>query len=55
MTNGNELRAASREPRVRRRGRADLLLVERGLCASRQEASRLILAGKVRTATGRVE
>ncbi|MBI3121745.1 MAG: TlyA family RNA methyltransferase [candidate division NC10 bacterium] len=55
MTNVNELRAASREPRVRRRGRADLLLVERGLCASRQEASRLILAGRVRTATGRVE
>ena len=50
-----ELRAESREPRARRRGRADLLLVERGLCGSRQEASRLIMAGKVRTATGRVE
>jgi 23S rRNA (cytidine1920-2'-O)/16S rRNA (cytidine1409-2'-O)-methyltransferase len=34
------------------RRRLDLLLVERGLCASRQEASRLILAGKVRTAGG---
>ena len=37
------------------RRRLDLLLVERGLCASRQEASRLILAGKVRTAGGRIE
>ena len=34
------------------RRRLDLLLVERGLCASRQEASRLILAGKVRTPAG---
>jgi 23S rRNA (cytidine1920-2'-O)/16S rRNA (cytidine1409-2'-O)-methyltransferase len=41
--------------RPKGRGRADLLLVERGLCASRQEASRLILAGKVRTTGGRVE
>ncbi|MFI5338937.1 MAG: TlyA family RNA methyltransferase, partial [Candidatus Methylomirabilales bacterium] len=49
------LRAASREPRAKSRGRADLLLVERGLCASRQEASRMILAGKVRTAGGRIE
>lgn len=39
----------------RTRRRLDLLLVERGLCASRQEASRLILAGKVRTGTARVE
>jgi 23S rRNA (cytidine1920-2'-O)/16S rRNA (cytidine1409-2'-O)-methyltransferase len=39
----------------RSRRRLDLLLVERGLCASRQEASRLILAGKVRLAGGRIE
>jgi 23S rRNA (cytidine1920-2'-O)/16S rRNA (cytidine1409-2'-O)-methyltransferase len=45
----------SHEPRTKSRARADLLLVERGLCASRQEASRLILAGKVRTAGGRIE
>lgn len=38
-----------------RRQRMDVLLVERGLCASRQEASRLILAGKVRTAGGRIQ
>src|SRR3990172_1506460 len=50
-----ELRAESREPRARRRGRADPLLVERGLCGSRQEGSRLIMAGKGPTATGRVE
>ena len=37
------------------RKRADLLLVERGLAGSRQEALRLILAGKVRTAARRVE
>ena len=37
------------------RCRLDLLLVERGLCGSRQEASRLILAGKVRSAGGRLE
>jgi 23S rRNA (cytidine1920-2'-O)/16S rRNA (cytidine1409-2'-O)-methyltransferase len=37
------------------RRRIDLLLVERGLCASRQEATRLILAGKVRTAADRIE
>jgi 23S rRNA (cytidine1920-2'-O)/16S rRNA (cytidine1409-2'-O)-methyltransferase len=42
-------------PAAKGRGRADLLLVERGLCASRQEATRLILAGKVRTAAGRIE
>lgn len=70
MTMG-ELRAGSREPSLRRaprpepgrgqarraksRRRADLLLVERGLSASREEASRLILAGKVRTAAGRIE
>ncbi len=36
------------------RRRIDLLLVERGLCASRQDASRLILAGKVRTAGGQI-
>jgi 23S rRNA (cytidine1920-2'-O)/16S rRNA (cytidine1409-2'-O)-methyltransferase len=35
--------------------RADLLLVERGLAASRQEAQRLLLAGKVQTAGRRVE
>lgn len=39
----------------RTRRRIDLLLVERGLCASRQEACRLILAGRVRTAGGRIE
>lgn len=43
------------EVSARTRRRLDLLLVERGLCATRQEASRLILAGKVRTATGRLE
>lgn len=37
------------------RRRLDLLLVERGLCESRQEAHRLILAGKVRTGGGRIE
>jgi 23S rRNA (cytidine1920-2'-O)/16S rRNA (cytidine1409-2'-O)-methyltransferase len=34
--------------------RADLLLVERGLCQSREQAQRLIMAGQVFTATGRV-
>lgn len=43
------------EVKAQARRRLDLLLVERGLSASRQEASRLILAGKVRTAGGRVE
>jgi 23S rRNA (cytidine1920-2'-O)/16S rRNA (cytidine1409-2'-O)-methyltransferase len=33
----------------------DLLLVERGLCASRQEASRLILAGRARVAGRRID
>ena len=37
------------------RKRADLLLVEQGLAGSRQEAYRLILAGKVRAATRRIE
>jgi 23S rRNA (cytidine1920-2'-O)/16S rRNA (cytidine1409-2'-O)-methyltransferase len=37
------------------RRRIDVLLVERGLCASRQEASRLILAGKVYTVDRRVD
>ncbi len=41
--------------KIQRRRRLDLLLVERGLCGSRQEASRLILAGKVRTAGRRIE
>jgi len=36
------------------RMRADLLLVERGLCASREQAQRLILAGKVRSGPDRV-
>ncbi len=45
----------STEVKAQTRRRLDLLLVERGLCASRQEASRLILAGKVRTAGGRIE
>jgi 23S rRNA (cytidine1920-2'-O)/16S rRNA (cytidine1409-2'-O)-methyltransferase len=40
--------------RVARR-RADLLLLERGLCASRAEAQRLLLAGKVRAAGQRVD
>ena len=40
--------------RVDRR-RADLLLVERGVCASRAEAQRLLLAGKVRAAGQRVD
>jgi len=35
--------------------RVDLLLVERGLCASRQEAQRLLMAGKVQAAGQRVE
>ncbi|HWT83321.1 MAG TPA: SAM-dependent methyltransferase, partial [Candidatus Methylomirabilis sp.] len=48
-----KLMGSSAKAPVRRR--LDLLLVERGLCASRQEASRLILAGKVRTAGGRNE
>lgn len=47
--------AGGREPRAKGRRRADLLLVERGLSGSRQEASRLILAGRVRTAGGRIE
>ncbi len=37
------------------RHRADLLLVERGLCASRQEAARLILAWKVRAGDRRIQ
>lgn len=37
------------------RKRVDLLLVEQGLAGSRQEACRLILAGKIRTATRRIE
>lgn len=37
------------------RRRADLVLVEQGLCASRAEAQRLLLAGKVFTAGRRVE
>ena len=36
------------------RKRADLLLVEKGLCQSREQAQRLIMAGQVFTATGRV-
>ncbi|MFA5027395.1 MAG: TlyA family RNA methyltransferase [Candidatus Methylomirabilota bacterium] len=35
--------------------RVDLLLVERGLCGSRQEAQRLLLAGKVQADGRRVE
>ena len=38
-----------------RRRRVDLLLVERGLCASRAEAQRLLLAGKVLAAGQRVD
>ena len=37
------------------RRRVDLVLVERGLCASRAEAQRLLLAGKVFAAGQRVE
>ncbi len=37
------------------RRRVDLLLVERGLCASRQEALRLLLAGKVLAGGRRIE
>jgi len=37
------------------RRRVDLLLVEQGLCASRAEAQRLLLAGKVRVAGQRVD
>ncbi|HTX52167.1 MAG TPA: TlyA family RNA methyltransferase [Candidatus Baltobacteraceae bacterium] len=37
------------------RCRADLLLVERGLCASRADAQRLILAGKVHAAGRRLD
>jgi 23S rRNA (cytidine1920-2'-O)/16S rRNA (cytidine1409-2'-O)-methyltransferase len=37
------------------RRRVDLLLVERGLCASRAEAQRLLLAGKVSAAGQRVD
>ena len=37
------------------RKRADLLLLERGLASSRQEACGLILAGKVRTGDHRIE
>lgn len=44
-----------RMTKERARHRVDLLLVERGLCASRQEAVRLILAGKVRTGDRRLE
>ena len=36
------------------RKRADLLLVEIGLCKSREQAQRLIMAGQVFTPTGRV-
>ena len=36
------------------RKRADVLLVEKGLCQSREQAQRLIMAGQVFTATGRV-
>ena len=36
------------------RKRADLMLVEKGLCDSREQARRLIMAGQVFTATGRV-
>ena len=36
------------------RKRADLLLVEKGLCPSREHAQRLIMAGLVFTAAGRV-
>lgn len=46
---------AGRTVKTQGRCRLDLLLVERGLCGSRQEASRLILAGKVRSAGGRLE
>ena len=45
----------SRGVKAQSRRRLDLLLVERGLCASRQEASRMILAGKVRAAGGRID
>jgi 23S rRNA (cytidine1920-2'-O)/16S rRNA (cytidine1409-2'-O)-methyltransferase len=38
-----------------RRRRVDLVLVERGLCASRAEAQRLLLAGKVFAAGQRVD
>ncbi len=34
--------------------RADILLVEKGLCGSREEASRLILAGKARAGSDRL-
>lgn len=37
------------------RRRVDLLMVDRGLCASRAEAQRLLLAGKVRLAGQRVD
>jgi 23S rRNA (cytidine1920-2'-O)/16S rRNA (cytidine1409-2'-O)-methyltransferase len=37
------------------RQRADLLLVEQGMCGSRQEAAGLILAGKVRSGDRRVQ
>jgi len=50
MTDGE-----SRMTNGQTRHRADLLLVERGLCGSRQEAAGLILAGKVRTGDRRVE
>lgn len=36
------------------RKRADLMLVEKGLCDSREQAQRLIMAGQVFTAAGRV-
>ena len=45
----------SRDVKSPNRQRLDLLLVERGLCASRQEASRLILAAKVRVAGRRID
>ena len=48
-------RAASAEQRAGRRARVDVLLVTGGLAASREQAARLILAGKVRTAGSRIE
>jgi 23S rRNA (cytidine1920-2'-O)/16S rRNA (cytidine1409-2'-O)-methyltransferase len=50
-----ERRAPSQEQKAGGRVRADVLLVRGGLAASREEAVRLILAGKVRTAGSRVE
>src|SRR5512137_2069235 len=42
-------------PLMAGRRRVDLVLVERGLCATRAEAQRLLLAGKVFAAGQRVE